>query len=150
MQQTAPVTVRPIAPSDHADWLKLWAGYITFYEASVPDDVTALTWARLLDPMVPLHGWGAELDGDIVGFTHALEHASTWSPTPYVYLEDLFVSSGVRKSGAGSALIHAVYAHADKIGSPKVYWQTALSNTTARKLYDQIGKDSGFMVYQRD
>lgn len=146
---TSGVVVRPLMADDHAAWLNLWNGYLAFYEATIPAEITALTWARLLDPMVPLHGWGAHLDGKLIGFTHALEHASTWSPAPYVYLEDLYVDQDVRKSGAGRALIRAVYAHADKIGSPKVYWQTAYTNATARKLYDYIGKESGFMVYQR-
>ncbi len=141
--------VRRLEPEDQAAWRLLWNGYCAFYETVIPDDMTALTWARLMDPAVPLHGWAAELDSKVIGFTHALEHISTWSPKPYVYLEDLFVDQQVRKSGAGSALINAVYAHADKIGSPKVYWQTAMTNATARKLYDQIGVDSGAMVYKR-
>jgi GNAT superfamily N-acetyltransferase len=143
------VIVRPLNAEDYAAWLQIWNGYLEFYEATIPAEMTALTWARLLDPMVPLHGWCAEQSGKVIGFTHALEHASTWSPTPYVYLEDLFVDQSLRKSGAGSALINTVYAHADKIGSPKVYWQTAFGNETARKLYDQVGKESGFIVYQR-
>jgi GNAT superfamily N-acetyltransferase len=143
------VLVRPLSADDYAAWAPLWDGYLAFYKATIPAEMTALTWARLLDPMVPVHGWCAHVDDKLIGFTHALEHLSTWSPTPYVYLEDLYVDQSVRKSGAGSALINAVYAHADKIGSPKVYWQTAMTNATARKLYDQIGKESGFLVYQR-
>jgi GNAT superfamily N-acetyltransferase len=143
------VIVRSIEARDWAQWHTLWQGYLTFYETVLSDEMTAMTWARLLDEGFPLHGWVAELNGKLIGFTHALEHASTWSPAPYVYLEDLFVDQSVRKSGAGSALIEAVYAHADAIGSPKVYWQTAVTNANARKLYDQIGVDSGFMVYKR-
>ena len=145
----AKTSVRPLANTDYSSWRALWDGYITFYEAVVPEDVTALTWARLHDPMMPLHGWVAQMDGKVIGLTHAHEHLSTWSSAPYVYLEDLFVDPTVRKSGAGSALVEAVYAHAKNIGSPKVYWQTAYGNATARKLYDQIGVDSGFMVYQQ-
>ena len=143
------VIVRPLEPGDHADWLALWDGYLTFYEASLPEEMTALTWSRLHDPMVPLHGWIALLDGKAVGFTHAQEHLSTWSAGPYVYLEDLFVDGLARGSGAGRALINAVYEHADQVGAAKVYWQTARTNTTARRLYDTIAEDGGFMVYQR-
>ena len=142
-------TARPLGAYDEAAWRQLWNDYCSFYEANIPESKTALTWARLLDPEVALHGWCAQLDGNVVGFVHALEHFSTWSPMPYVYLEDLYVANEARKNGAGSALITAVYDHADHIGSPKVYWQTAYTNTNARRLYEKIGKDSGYMVYQR-
>jgi GNAT superfamily N-acetyltransferase len=141
--------VRLLETRDQAAWRRLWNEYCDFYDTKIPDDITALTWARLHDASVFLHGWCAELDGAVIGLTHALEHLSTWSQTPYVYIEDLFVDRKVRKSGAGSALIEAVYAHADKINAPKVYWQTEYTNETARKLYEQIGVDSGYMVYRR-
>jgi GNAT superfamily N-acetyltransferase len=143
------LNVRRLEPKDQAAWRPLWDGYCAFYETVIPEDMTTMTWARLLDPALPLRGFIAEMGGQVIGFAHAMEHLSTWSPTPYVYLEDLFVDQRLRKSGAGSALIEAVYAHADKIGSAKVYWQTAVTNATARKLYDQIGVDSGAMVYKR-
>ena len=146
---TKGVVVRPLAASDHAAWLSLWDGYLTFYKAAVPSEMTALTWSRLHDPMVPLHGWLALRDGEPVGFTHAQEHLSTWSAGPYVYLEDLFVGASARGTGAGRALITAVYEHGDRIGAAKVYWHTEFDNSTARKLYDNIADDAGFMVYQR-
>ena len=140
--------IRPIEPRDHAAWLALWAGYLAFYKAQLPDAITQLTWSRLHDPMLPLHGWVAEVDGRVVGFTHALEHLSTWSAGPYVYLEDLFVAKDVRTGGIGRRLIEAVYAHAANTGASKVYWQTANSNAAARRLYDKIAEDQGLMVYQ--
>ena len=84
------------------------------------------------------------------GVTHqAQEDLSTWSAGPYVYLEDLFVGASARGTGAGRALITAVYEHGDRIGAAKVYWHTEFDNSTARKLYDNIADDAGFMVYQR-
>ncbi|MGL4487906.1 MAG: GNAT family N-acetyltransferase [Rhizobiaceae bacterium] len=143
------VHVRPLEATDEAQWNRLWQGYLEFYETQLTDEMTALTWSRLHDASVPLHGWVAELDGVLVGFTHAQEQLSTWSKAPYVYLEDLYVDQTARKCGAGSALINAVYAHADKIGSTKVYWQTNNSNLNAQKLYDVIGQKSEFILYQR-
>lgn len=143
------VAVRPLTTKDHAAWCSLWQAYLTFCETDLSAEVTNLTWSRLHDASVPLYGWVAELNGNVIGFTHAQEQLTTWSKVPYVYLEDLFVEQSVRKSGAGSALISAVYAHADEIKSTKVYWQTENSNFTAQKLYDVIGKRSEFMVYKR-
>ena len=109
------VIVRKLKTDDHAAWLNLWDGYLTFYKSKLSDEITALTWARLLED-VSIHGWCAVLDGEIIGICHALEHGSSWSAAPYVYLEDLYVDATIRNSGAGRALIEAVYSHADVIG----------------------------------
>ena len=58
----------------------------------------------------------------------------------YCYLEDLFVSSDARGSGAGRALIQAVYRAADAANADQVYWLTAQSNMTARKLMTAWGR----------
>lgn len=146
---TNSVIVRPLQPNDHAAWLSLWEGYLSFYKASVSAQMTSLTWSRLNDPMVPLHGWLALRDGTAVGLTHAQEHLSTWSAGPYVYLEDLYVDAAARGSGAGRALINAVYDHGNKIGAAKVYWQTEFTNTVARALYDNVAENAGFLIYQK-
>ncbi|NJR13519.1 MAG: GNAT family N-acetyltransferase [Phyllobacteriaceae bacterium] len=102
-----------------------------------------------MDPAFPMHGWLAEQDGKPAGFVNSLEHSSTWSAQPYVYLEDLFVAPDARNSGVGTALIKAVFAHADVIGSSRVYWHTEADNLTARRLYDKIARDNRFVVYRR-
>ncbi len=55
----------------------------------------------------------------------------------------------MRGSGAGRALIEAVYARADAMGMERVYWLTHESNATARRLYDQIAVNDGFVEYRR-
>ena len=35
-------------------------------------------------------------------------------------------------------------------GSPRVYWQTHETNTTAMTLYDKVAAKSGFVVYRHD
>jgi RimJ/RimL family protein N-acetyltransferase len=46
-------------------------------------------------------------------------------------------------------LIEAVYARAREQGLQRVYWQTHESNAAARRLYDQVAKNEGFIVYSR-
>ena len=55
-------------------------------------------------------------DSAVIGFVHALPHATTWSAKGYLYLEDLFVDPAMRGSGAGRKLIEAVYEEADRLG----------------------------------
>ena len=72
------------------------------------------------------------------GLAHILLHRSTWSPTWYCYLEDLFVDPSHRGKGAGRALIEAVYREADAHQCTRTYWVTEETNATARALYDRM------------
>jgi GNAT superfamily N-acetyltransferase len=142
-------TVRPLAVSDKQAWLTLWAGYLAFYKATLAPEVTETAFARLTGADEAMFGLAAEQDGRIAGIAHAVVHRSTWAVAPYVYLNDLFVAPDVRGGGAGRALIEAVYARADAIGAERVYWLTHESNTTARKLYDTLAVNDGFLEYRR-
>ena len=74
-----------------------------------------------------------------------LFHRSTWSPTTYCYLEDLYVDRDVRRHGTGRALIKAVYEEADKRGATRTYWATKEDNRQARRLYDRVATLSPFV-----
>jgi GNAT superfamily N-acetyltransferase len=141
--------IRPLIAADKASWLSLWAGYLEFYQTSLPSDVTETAFARLTGADGDMFGFVAEQDGHIIGIAHCIVHRSTWAQGNYVYLNDLFVTPGLRKSGAGRALIEAIYKRADEIGAERVYWLTHETNTTARKLYDAIAVNDGFLEYRR-
>lgn len=144
------VTVRPLVAADQEQWLALWHGYLTFYETAVPDDVTDLTWSRILDPEAPIHGLCADTGaGKLLGIVHYLFHPVTWAAGPRCYLEDLFTAPEARGRGAGRALIEAVYAAADARGADQVYWLTQEFNITARRLYDQVAHVTPFIKYRR-
>ena len=145
------IAIRPIAASDFAAWDRLFRAYIAFYEASVPDDVIALTWLRALEGADGLCGLIAvdAAAGDALGFATLVFHRSTWSPTWYCYLEDLFVDAAARGRGIGRALIEATYAEADRRGATRTYWATQAKNAEARRLYDDIGELTEFVQYRR-
>ena len=71
--------IRDPTPEDEAAWRRLWAGYVAFYEADVPNAVTSGTWARLLDPNFGMIGRLAERDGAVVGFTISVIHFGSWT-----------------------------------------------------------------------
>ncbi len=143
--------VRDLAPSDRAQWEQLWAGYLEFYEASLAPEVTAKTFNRLIDAREPMFGLVAEDEGthELIGMVNCVIHRSTWSERNYCYLGDLFTLSSARNRGVGRALIEAVYARADELGLPRVYWMTHETNERARKLYDAVALNSGFIQYRR-
>ncbi len=141
--------IRAAAPADFAQWLPLWEGYNTFYERTVPLEVTRMTWSRFFDAYEPMHAVVAERDGKLLGLVHYLFHRNTAMLAPTCYLQDLFTAPEARGQGVGRALIEAVYERAQVAGSPRVYWMTQESNATARRLYDQLAERSGFIQYRR-
>ncbi|MEM7524854.1 MAG: GNAT family N-acetyltransferase [Pseudomonadota bacterium] len=142
--------VRPLAKSDHAAWRRLWTLYLEFYETSVDEEIYETLWARLHsgDPH-EFAGLVAEVDGEVVGFTHYIFHRHAWKVENICYLQDLYVDAQIRGTGAGRALIEGVYDVADKAGAPSVYWMTQEFNAEARKLYDRIGALTPFIRYSR-
>ncbi len=144
------VAIRPLEAGDEAEWRRLWTGYLEFYEASVTEEVYQTTFQRLLgDDAHDFHGLVAEQDGTLIGLTHYLFHRHCWRVENVIYLQDLFVDPSARGTGAGRALIEAVYAAGDAAGCPTVYWLTQDFNATARQLYDRIGTLTPFVKYQR-
>ena len=142
------VTIRPVTPADEPVWRELWAGYLTFYEASLSETVTASTWARIVGEDPAFQTILAERDGEVIGFANTVVHAITWSDQPAGLLHDLFVRPDVRGSGAGRALIEAVVAQGRREGWNRVYWLTKEDNATARRLYDSITPADGFIRYR--
>ncbi len=142
--------IRPLTPDDQADWRRLWTGYLTFYNATVPEAVYASTFARLLgsDPR-DFRALVAEGDGGLLGLTHYLFHRHGWKIEDTCYLQDLYVDPSARGTGLGRALIEAVYAAADAAGAPSVYWLTQDFNAEARRLYDRVAKVTPFIRYNR-
>jgi GNAT superfamily N-acetyltransferase len=142
-------TIRPLVAADKSTWLKLWTEYLGFYKTSLAPEVTETTFVRLTDSDESMFGLVAEQDGRVVGIAHGIMHRSTWAKKLYLYLNDLFVSPDVRGGGAGRALIEGVYARADAMGAERVYWLTHEANTTARRLYDSLAVNDGFLEYRR-
>lgn len=146
----ADLTIRSVARTDFAQWEPLWEGYNTFYERTVPANITQMAWSRFFDAYEPVHAVVAEKSGRLVGVVHYLFHRNTTMLGPVCYLQDLFTSEAERGKGVGRALIECVYERARAAGSPRVYWMTQETNTTARKLYDKVAVNSGFIQYRKD
>ena len=51
--------------------------------------------------------------------------------------------------GVATALVHAVYAEAEKAGASRVYWLTHETNATAIRLYEEIAERSGFIQFRK-
>jgi GNAT superfamily N-acetyltransferase len=135
------------AVTDETAWRSLWSQYNAFYEADIPETVTAQTWQRILDPASAMFGRLAAADGEVVGFSASLLHNSTWTIAPICYLEDLFVAPKFRGRGIGRLLIADLVDAARSKGCSRLYWHTR-ANNPARRLYDEFAKADEFVRYR--
>jgi GNAT superfamily N-acetyltransferase len=137
-----------LTASDRDRWAELWAGYLAFYETSLAPAIYTSTWSRILDPRGDIRAFGARDDaGRLAGIAHYFFHPHAWSTNEVCYLQDLFVDADARGRGYARALIEAVAGAARARPCSGLYWQTHVTNATARRLYDAIGTNNGFIVY---
>lgn len=140
--------IRPAVAADQTAWRRLWQGYLDFYEASdLPEENTAATWARILDPANPINCTVAVVDDAVVGFAVTVLHPCTWALGPVCYLEDLFIDPAIRGKGLGRALITELADRGRAEGWARVFWQTHKDNLTAQRLYDALCPQTDWRRY---
>ncbi len=142
------IIIRDPAATDETAWRELWSQYNAFYEANIPETVTARTWQRILDPTSAIFGRLAVLNGEVVGFSVSVLHESSWTIAPLCYLEDLFVAPKFRGRGFGRLLIADLVDRAKSEGWSRLYWHTR-ANNPARRLYDEFAAADDFVRYRR-
>jgi GNAT superfamily N-acetyltransferase len=141
------VLIRSALPSDESSWREMWRAYCQFYGATLGDEVTHRTWARILDPDSAIMCIVAEVEGQVYGFAHCVVHEATWEIQPVCYLEDLYVLPSARSRGIGGAMIEWLRNAMRAEGWARLYWMTHRDNDTARGLYDRFGKADEFVRY---
>lgn len=142
-----PVTIRAVLPTDEPQWRQMWRGYCDFYGASVPQEVTARTWQRILDPDSAVMCVVAEAGGEVCGFAHCIVHEGTWETQPICYLEDLFVLPDARGQGVGRALLEWLRGAMRAERWSRLYWMTHRDNADARRLYDRFARADDYVRY---
>jgi GNAT superfamily N-acetyltransferase len=140
-------TIRSALPSDEAAWRRMWRGYLAYYAASVPDEITNRTWKRILDPDSAVMCVVAEVEGQVYGFANCVVHENTWEAQPICYVEDLYVEPAARGHGVGFALIEWLRNAMRAEGWARLYWHTREGNEAARRLYDRFAEADDFVRY---
>jgi len=143
------VHIRSVTPSDEVSWRELWAAYLAFYEAALPQETTDSAWERIIGGNLAMGGIVAEDSATkaILGIANFVLHPFTWSPFPACLLHDLYVAPAARSQGVGRALIQHLIDRAQAENWARVYWVTKEDNATARTLYDRFTPADGFIRY---
>jgi GNAT superfamily N-acetyltransferase len=142
--------LRKLTKDDFDKWKALWSTYLSFYDSEVSELVYETTFRRLVSKdNKAQNAIVAYEHKELIGLVHFIFHADNWNIEDDCYLQDLFVVESARGRGIGRSLIEAVYAEADKRGSPSVYWLTEETNKQARALYDKVANATSFIEYSR-
>lgn len=140
------MTIGKLEAQDRAAWEVLFAGYHAHYgRTRWPREHYDEAWARFAQDD-RIHARGARVDGQLVGIVHFLTHPST-TTADVCYIQDLFTAPEARGQGVARALIAEVEGWAREEGCVRVYWHTQSDNATARRLYDKIAENRGFIQY---
>jgi GNAT superfamily N-acetyltransferase len=138
------------ASVEHLDWVApLFDGYRQFYKhPSNLDGARQFIKDRLIrhESVIFL----ALLDEDVaVGFTQLYPSFSSTSMQRLWILNDLFVAPKGRRQGIGEALLERARQFAAEDGAKGLMLETAVTNTTAQKLYERLGwkRDTEYYVY---
>lgn len=142
--------IKALESGHERQWRRLWSEYLEFYKTSVPDSVYAETFGKLVSyDEKSCAGYIAFLDDEAVGLVHCVYHVDLWQTEQVCYLHDLYTAPHLRGRGVGRALIETVYERASARNVSVVYWVTHESNHAARRLYDGIAEQTGFIKYQK-
>ena len=95
--------------------------------------------ASLFTPGAQVFAFIAELDGAPVGLALWFLTFSTWTGRPSLYLEDLFVSEGVRGQGIARALFRRLAREAKARNCARIDWAVLDWNVDAMSFYERIG-----------
>ena len=140
--------LRELNENDFDSWKRLWGAYLAFYDTTVNDIIYKTTFGRIVaSDNTAQNATVACQNNEMIGLAHYIFHPDNWNIEDDCYLQDLFVVENARGLGVGRSLIEAVYAEAEKRGSPGVYWLTEKTNKQARALYDKVAQPTTFIEY---
>jgi ribosomal protein S18 acetylase RimI-like enzyme len=141
------LTIRALAEGDRADWARLYAGYAAFYKVEQTQAMRETVWGWLMDPANATEGLIAEAGGKRIGIAHFGAFARPLAASTGGFLNDLFVDSEARGSGAAEALIDEISRIGRARGWVVIRWITAEDNYRARGLYDRLAERTKWVTY---
>jgi ribosomal protein S18 acetylase RimI-like enzyme len=144
------VHIRPARPDDVSALTGLFDGYLRFYRREhEPAAIGGFLLQRLTrgDSLILL---ALDEGGAAVGFSQVYPLFTSLGLAPTWLLNDLFVASQARRTGAGRALLREVKTRAVAEGIASVELATEVTNSTAQALYEDEGfvRDTEYLHYE--
>ena len=131
--------VRPYAPADRAEWLRmrraLWPDVVAHAGGEGAD---AAAWLARPDAAVLV---AVRPEGGLCGFAEvgARDYADGCDTSPVGYLEGWWVDPDVRRAGVGAALVRAAEAWARARGHTEMGSDALLDNGTSQRAHAALG-----------
>ena len=138
------LVIDDIKPDDFDAWRKLWDANNLDHKNEA---VTRETWNRLLNPVYPVHGLVARMDGKIAGLVHYVLHPVTGHIEPVAYMQDLYVDPAFRRQGVARALVEQLAVLGKREGWARLYWLAEGENARAQALYRNLGVRLDFSLH---
>jgi len=137
----ARIEVRPAAAGD-ADAIAAMARALSESDGGRPSRLSAEAFRRDGFGESPaFHALLAEVDGIAAGYAVYYWGYDTDSATRGIYLADLYVDAGRRRSGVGRALVTGVARAARAEGARWIFWSVLRRNRRARRFYRRLAPE---------
>ncbi|CAD5106588.1 GNAT family N-acetyltransferase [Zestomonas carbonaria] len=141
--------VHAATAGDLDDLVELFAGYLSFYQVSKPDDAIREFLAARLDRGDSALFVARDEAGRAQGFVQLYPLFASLELRPSWLVSDLYVSPPARRRGVGETLMNAARAHAGASGACGLQLETAKTNEAGQALYERLGyvRDEVFLTY---
>jgi GNAT superfamily N-acetyltransferase len=132
--------IRPARPGDLDAVVRLIRALAEFEKLPPPPpEAEERLRAAAFDPPRRLELWVAEREREVVAYAACFETYSTFRLRPTLFLEDLFVHPGARRTGVATAMLAHLRAEAERRGCGRFEWMVLDWNADAQKLYQGVG-----------
>ena len=140
--------IRKLEQKDKENWTKLYKGYANFYKVPMNTGVLDTLWSWIQDENHDVKAICFVLESKIVGIAHYRTMPRPIKGQYIGFLDDLFVEPEFRGQKIAQKLISHLKSLSKANNWDGIRWITHSSNKTAKILYDKIGKNTGFELYE--
>ncbi len=140
--------IRKLEQKDKENWTKLYKGYANFYKVPMNTGVLDTLWSWIQDENHDVKAICFVLESKIVGIAHYRTMPRPIKGQYIGFLDDLFVEQEFRSQKIAQKMISHLKTLSKANNWDGIRWITHSSNKTAKILYDKIGKNTGFELYE--
>ena len=142
--------IRKISSDDYVGWLNLYTIYADHYNIKLSLTGVSITWGWLMDRKHPTKGIVAENNEELVGLAQYRAMPSPLRGHDIGFIDDLVVLPSYRGKKISKKLFNKIKLTGVKSGWKTSRWITRDNNYQARRVYDQIGYKTDWILYEME